>query len=374
MGCAQYRLYLDGAAATADQLARFEDITIEQEMDKACEGRFEVPLCVDQHGAWDGETEAFLQGMTRIRLEVQLQAGAWTVLIDGPIVDIEGAMFQQPGQSMLTLVVSDDSFFLHRDESVSSFEDGISDDQIASQIYGQVSQIASQDIDSAPSPSNPAFKTTVLRGTQMELLKQLAKRQHMHAYVAPGKAPGKSIGCFKREPDPKKDFGLAPMVLVGSGANIFSFASRSTVGQTATFKSSQVNLNDRSTDSRTSTLGDLALQGTKPGPGPTIQRLLRPGQTDALSLARAVQAASERAAYALSAQGEVMKETYSSVLQPYEYVSVLGANGSLSGTWLIQQVTHTLTRNSYGQSFRVIRNAQSGGVNSPLPQIPAGVF
>lgn len=372
MGCVQYRLFLDGAPATSDQLARFEDITIEQEMDKACQGRFEVPLCVSTSGAWDGETEAFLQGMTRIRLEVQLQSAAWVPLIDGPIVNVETAMYNEPGRSMLTLVVSDDSFFLHRDETVSGFQ-GVSDDQIAEQIYDQVPQIASTDIDSVTAPSNPGFNTTMLRGTQMEFLKQLAKRQHMHAYVACGSSPGQSIGCFKFDPDPTKDYGLAPMVLLGGGMNLFSFESETTVGQTAAFQSQQINLDDGSGDDRTSDASDIAMQGSNPPPGPSVNRMLRPPLPDALSLARAVQAEAERAAFALSARGEVMKDTYNSVLQPYQYVQVNGVNGTQSGTWLIEQVTHTLTRNSYGQSFRVIRNAQSAGTNSPPSQVPAGI-
>jgi hypothetical protein len=181
MGCAQYRLYLNDAPATANQLARFEDITIEQEMDKATQGRFQVPLCV-----------AFLQGMTRVRLEVQMQNADWIPLIDGPIITVESAMFNEPGRSMLTLVVSDDSFFLHRDETVASFQG--SDDAIAGQIYDQVPEIASVDLDTAPSPSSAGFTTTVLRGTQMEFLKQLAQRQHMHAYVTCGDSPGQSVG------------------------------------------------------------------------------------------------------------------------------------------------------------------------------------
>ena len=44
MGCCQYRMYLNGAAATTAQLARFEDITVEQEMDMAWEARLQVPL------------------------------------------------------------------------------------------------------------------------------------------------------------------------------------------------------------------------------------------------------------------------------------------------------------------------------------------
>jgi hypothetical protein len=372
MGCAQYRLYLNGTAATADQLVRFEDITIEQEMDQATQGRFQVPLCMSTTGVWDGETEAFLQGMTRVRLEVQMQNTDWIPLIDGPIITVETAMFYEPGRSMLTLVISDDSFFLHRDETVTSFQG--SDDEIASQIYDQVPQIAWSVTDKAPPRSNPGFTTTVLRGTQMEFLKQLAKRQHMHAYVGCGDSPGKSIGYFKLDPDPTQDYGLAPMVLLGTGTNIFSFHTDTKVGQTATYKSSLINLTDGSIEDRSADPSDIALQGTNPPPGPGITRLLRPGIADAVSLARAVQAETERAAYALSAHGEVMKETYPSVLQPYQCVQVNGANGPLSGTWLIKQVTHTLTRNEYGQSFHVIRNAQSAGTNASPSQTPKIAF
>jgi hypothetical protein len=372
MSYARYRLYFDGTAATAAQLARFEDITIEQEMDKACEGRFQVPLCINKNGVWDGETEAFLQGMARIRLEVEVQSSPWVALIDGPIVSIEGALFSEPGQSMRTVVVSDDSFYLHRDESVVSFQG--SDDEIAQQIFDQVPQISSWNVDEAPAPSNPGFDTTVLRGTPMECLRQLATRQHMHAFVACGDSPGQSVGNFVTDPDPSLDYGLTPMVLVGMDSNIFSFEIDGTVGQSAKFKSGQVKLTDRSTETRDSKLSELDLQGTNPVPGAAITRLLRPGQTDALTLARAVQGASERAAYAYSAHGEVMKEVYDSVLQPYQCVDVLGADGTVSGTWLIHQVTHTLTRNEYGQSFKLIRNAQSAGTNSAKPQTPAAVY
>ena len=41
MTFARYRLYINGAAATTDQLSRFEDINIDQEMDKACSGQNE---------------------------------------------------------------------------------------------------------------------------------------------------------------------------------------------------------------------------------------------------------------------------------------------------------------------------------------------
>ena len=118
MSYAQYRLYLNGVTATADQLSRFEDITIEQEMDRPARGGFKFRFVSARTGSGDGETEAFLQGMSRIRLEIQIQSAAWVPLIDGPIINVEGASISEPGQSMLTLVVSDDSFYLHRGETV----------------------------------------------------------------------------------------------------------------------------------------------------------------------------------------------------------------------------------------------------------------
>jgi hypothetical protein len=373
MSCCEYRLYLDGSAATPQQLARFEDITVEQEMDMAWQAHLQVPLCVDKNGNWDAESESFLLGMSRIRIEVSIQSGRWVPLIDGPIMNQRSEMFSDPGKSQVTLVVQDDSFFLHRDETVRTFQ-GVSDDQVAQQLYDGVSQIASTDIDSVPAPSNPAFDTTVLRGTDAELLQQMARRQHMHAFVLPGQNPGQSVGCFKKDPDPDKDFGLTPMVLTGNGRNIFHFHTNNPAGQTAVFQSTRVNLHDRSTDARTADPSQIPQFGTDPTQGPSVRRLLRPGQPDAVDNNQAVQSASERASFVMTAEGEVMKDTYSSVLQPYQNVSVTGVNGRLSGVWLIRQVTHTVTRNSYGQSFRAIRNAQSAGVGAAAAQTPAGVF
>lgn len=373
MACAQFKLFLNDQVATTQQLDSFETITVQQEMDMNWTAHLELPLCTDAQGEWSGEAESWLQPMSRLRLEVSMQGGPYVPLIDGSIVSADYDMHMEPGQSVARLEVQDDGFLLHRDESVKLYA-GITDDQIAEQIYGDNQDIASTDVEPVDAPADLSDNTTLMRGTQMELLQSLARRQHMqmHAYVLPGAQPHTSIGCFKN--DPAGDSGLPPMVLLGTGRNVINIRFSSTASDAAAYRTGTVSLSDASVNSATANLSDITRQGTDPPSGTPVKRMMRPGQSWNVDLTTAVQSASEQAAYALQAEGEVLKDTYCGVLTPYQNVQVLGSNGRLSGRWLIRQVTHTLTRNSYGQTFSLQRNARSAGAGNNSPGIPASVF
>lgn len=381
MSCGEYRLFLNNARATPAQLARFEDITVDQEMDMACEARLQVPLCLGSDGHWSGENDAFLQPMSRIRIEARIRGGNWVPLIDGPIVSNDSDMQSEPGYSMATVAVRDDTVLLHRDETVRVFK-GESDDEIARQLFQSAHDpssnqpqpdIRSVHTDRVPA-ANSGFDSTVLRGTQMELLQLLAQRQHMHAYVLPADSPGTSDGYFTG--DPEGDSGLPTLRLIDSkdGARnvlFLKFSNRAT--KPAVFRTTTVSLNDISPTSRNANAGDIQRLGSNDPDGTPARRLLHPGLADVVDPQRAAQGASERAAYSYEGDGEVMRDVYPAVLRPYQNVQVLGVNGRLSGLWLITQVTHTLTRNSYGQTFRLARNAQSAGTGQGTTGVPAAI-
>jgi hypothetical protein len=364
MACAQYRIYLGDRNATTQQLSSFETITVQQEMDMRWTATLEIPLCTDVHGNWTDETEKWLQPLNRVRIEVSLQGGPYTPLIDGPIVTVHHDLHMEPGQSMARVEVHDDGFLLHRDESVKLYQ-GMTDDQIAQKIFGDNKDITTANqVDPVPPGNNLSASTTVLRGTPMELLQRLASRQLKiwHAYILPGPQAHSSIGCFKK--DPTGDSGLPAMVLTGKQRNLSNIRFSSDTSIQAVFRGSAISLNDASVDSSTASLSDIDRLGTNPPSGTAINRMLHPGQSRNVNLQNAVLAASQQSAYALHAEGEVLQDTYSAILQPYQNVQVLGVNGQLSGLWLIRQVTHTLTRNSYGQTFSLQRNAQSAGAGS----------
>ena len=368
MACALYRLFLNDQPATTDQLNGFETLTVHQEMDHNWIAQLEFPLCTNAQGDWTGESEDWLQPMARVRIEVSLQGNPFVPLIDGSIVTADYDMHMEPGQSILRVEVQDDGFLLHRDETIKLYP-GLKDDAIAEQIYDDALDIDSTDIDEVAAPGDLSDHVTVLRGTQMELLQQLARRQEMHAYVLPGPDPHTSIGCFKYDPD--EDSGLPPMVLLGNKRNLLNIRFSSTSALPAVYTTATISLSDKSQNWRTANLDDIQRLGPDAPSGTPVHRFLRPGKSWNVDLNNAVLGASEQAAYALNAEGEVLKDTYPAVLSPYQNVQVNGSNGRLSGLWLIRQVTHTLTRNSYGQTFSLQRNARSAGMgNVPAPAPP----
>ena len=129
-----YKLFFDDAPASRADLDRFEEITVEQEVDMAWEARLQLPLCVDAQGQWTGDDARFARAFSRIRIEVQVGRGAFVPLIDGPVVAQDSQRRTEPGQSLLTLVVHDDSAYLNREESLERY-DNLSDHEIAERIF-----------------------------------------------------------------------------------------------------------------------------------------------------------------------------------------------------------------------------------------------
>ena len=112
----RYKLHFNDQVATREQLDRVDSITVEQEVDTAWEARLKVPVCLDPQGRWRGTDQPFMQPSARVRVEVSVVRGQFVPLIDGPVVAVDSQMSFEPGQSMVTVEVRDDSVLLNRRE------------------------------------------------------------------------------------------------------------------------------------------------------------------------------------------------------------------------------------------------------------------
>jgi phage protein D len=358
MAKAAFRLYLDNAPATAEQLALFTEIRIDQGIGVACEAELDLPVGTDVAGLWSGIEEDYAQPFARVRIEVKVADADFTPLIDGPLVGNRYEMKFAPGQSTMTLVVQDDSVLLSRDEKVALFEDMAPSDIVTS-LFSDAGLTA--EVDAAPDAGAALQRVVVQRGTSMHLLRDLAKRHGMFTYVKPGAAPGVSVGVFKKPQFDATD--LPEITLVGAECNVASFSAQFDALRPIKAKAGSVALADRSVLTASVDAADNAPLGDSAAhdftqPAVILLTGTREEQTD---LDAAASATVDLSSWAYAATGEIDADKYEGVMQPHHLVRVRGIGGYLSGDYLIGHVTHVLNDHSYRQRFSLHRNARSAG-------------
>lgn len=370
MAKAEFRVYFDNAPASAEQLAMFTEIRIDQGIGVASEAELDLPVGTDVAGLWSGIEEDFAQPFTRVRIEVKVAMADFAPLIDGPVVGNRYEMKSSPDQSTMTLVVQDDSVLLSRDEKVALFEDMAPADIVTS-LFTDAGLTA--EVDAAPDAGSALQRVTVQRGTSLQLLRDLAKRHGMFTYVKPGEAPGVSVGVFKK---PRFDATELPeLLLVGDQCNVASFSAQFDALRPIKAKAGSVTLADRSVLTAAADAADSAPLGdaaTHDFTQPALVLLTgtREEQTD---LDAAAMATVDLSSWAYAANGEIDADRYEGVMQPHHLVRVRGIGGHLSGDYLIGRVTHVLNDHSYRQRFSLHRNARSSG-GAGGGGLPSGVF
>ena len=366
MGAIEYKLFIDGASATQEQLDRIDEITVDQAVDRAWEARIQIPVCLNNDGSWDGEGDSWTQSLTPIRIEVNAGDGNFVPLIDGPVVGYESERSAIPGKSINTIVVHDDSALLNREAAV-DLRTRVTDSDIATQLFLAAGLIP--DVDSTSAQTDPITDAAVQRDTPMRYLRTLARRnQDWHAYVLPGLVAGQSIGCFKKfktETD-----GLPEMVLLGAGRNIQSFNVNNRSQNPTTVQGAMLGV-DRSVQSSSESPDDASLMGDEaPERSQPATTFLPPGQSDRVDLNQATRGAAARSGLSLESTGSIVPFCYPAALSPYRCVSVKISDSPYSTVYLLTRVTHRLTRSVYTQSFSVRGNSvsrSSGGATGPQP-------
>jgi phage protein D len=367
-------MYFNGTAATQDQLARVEEISVEQDADAAWEARIQLIVALDEHGNWQNTDDTFTTDFSRVRVELQFNTDPWVPLIDGPVVGVDHSLHNEPGKSTITLIVQDDSVLLNRTAQTQVFE-GQSDSDIATQLFNAVPGITPGNIQSTTPSADPLGGVTVQRETSIQLLRRLARRNGYHAYVLPGDSPGQSQGCFAPyATDPTT--GLPTLVLLGADRNMENFSATNDAQSPTRYSASTVGIGDRSTSDQTSSFGNVPQLGDQPAysdESSTGQDYLSPHDLDE-DPSRATSAATTRSAYSVHATGRTLPDCYNGILVPFDVVTVQAGPMQHSGNYVITKVHHRVTRSLHSQEFTLVSDSRatvsSGGGANPL----SGVF
>ena len=370
----EYKLFFGNKLATRDQLDMVEEVTVEQDVDMAWAAHLQIPTCTDEEGNLPCVNEKFLSAFSRVRVEVKVGDGGFLPLIDGPVIGYDSQMSSEPDQSSITLQVQDDSVYLNRQDNIARFDDKL-DHEIAEEVFGDIDQIATTDMEKTSAPTGKSTTSIVQRGTEMKILRSLAERQGMHAYVLPGPHPGESIGCFKKFPT--KADGLPPLILLGPDRNVESFQGKEDSQSPARVEAFSLSLTDKTVTKSTASFRDLELLGQDTSlekDDDAAKHIAAPLHSDSVDLDRYVAGLAEKYSYSFQASGKVSGDCYPASLSPYRIVTVQGVNPKQSGDYLINHVTHSLNRDSYSQSFVMKRNARSKSSAGGLADLAGTIF
>ena len=364
-GDIRYRLFFNDEPASREELDQVEDITVEQEINMAWEARLEVPTCLDNQGRWRNADRHIGNTAQRVRIEISVGDSGFVPLIDGPVIKRMSQMRFQPGQSNVTLVVRDDSDFLDREVRNFYFED--SDQKIIKSLF-ETDTISASDveIDDAVSTEGNEAAPFRYRGTAIDALHCLARRYGLHVNVLPGDNPGESRGCFRDLPNTNEDITDGPdlpeMVLFGERANISELNSGRTTMRPARYQASTLRMADKEIVTEDASFRDRELLGERDALAEGEEEateLVDPSPCVLVDADRAVSSKAEASSYVFESTGSIIEGCYQGVLLPYRLVRVRLGGTPKSGTYIIRQVTHTLTRSAYSQSFSLISNAES---------------
>ncbi len=398
IGGIEYKLWLDNKPVEDAFYTMIETVTVEQGIDLACEARLEVEMCADETGGWSGPTDSYATPWKRLRLEIRNQTSEWIPLIDGPVVSWDAQMSGEPGQSTFTLIARDDTETLNQVARIATYED-TSDRDLIVQILTDAGFAAAMVEKIPPQPQDRPLKH-IQRGTDIEMLRSIAEPYDLHVYALPAAVGTSKIFVTRLRLQGTPD--VPTLILNGADRNVETFQARNDVSQATRFQFLPFDISTLAVGKDTLTTkwsgDDKNVDKKVDAHGKTIPAITRVGDTVQFLAAKSTvddlnklgtqilspyisafrdviavgSRAQQRASYTITASGAVRYGCYHGVLRAYDLVTVSGANAKLCTTYIVREVTHTMSRSEYRQDFTLMTNAVAKAAEVKRPT-PAGV-
>lgn len=351
-----YVLKVGGSPAEQSLLEAVQAVEIEDHAEQADMLRLRLSIAVEPDGGrWSVLDSAFFPRLQQVQVAAKAGSGAAEPIIDAYVVDVRTSFSGEPGRSTVEIVGMDASAKLQLEEKVRAWPDQ-SDSQIASQIFSDLG--LTPDVEDTQPARAADRQQTMQRGTDLQFLRRLAQRNGFETYIEVD-ASGSSVGHFHA---PRLDGQpQGPLnVNMGSATNVDGFSARNDLLGPTTAQVTGLSEGDKSTqpaDVQSASQSALGGSSTVGGDQPRRVLLSGTGLSDTGELQTLAQAAVDRSAMSLVAQGTLFGAAFGSVLKAKRPVLVRGAGQEYSGTWYVQIVRHEFGPRGHVQRFELRRNA-----------------
>jgi phage protein D len=359
MPAVTYKLTIEGAPVSQELLQAIQQIEVEDHASMADMLRLQVVIGVkDGCSGWSFVDDGIFERLANIRISVAVGSGRSETLINAYIIETNATFANQPGSSILNVVAMDPTVLMNLKQVVKPWPNR-SDSDVAREIFSAPEYAFKPIVDPTNWRRQENEQTMIQRGTDIQYLQELARRNGFEVYLETNPSTGIVEGHFHA---PKLDLPPQGVLSVNmrDATNVNSFNARFDMLRPSTVQTTNLDVETREdqqsqiSSSRMTTLGrTTSLAGQRP-------RLVLPAQTGLTRTGEQqpfAQAVADESALAITAEGELNTVAYGSLMRAKRPILVRGAGQQFSGTYYVERVHHVLTPESYKQNFTLRRNA-----------------
>lgn len=359
MPAVTYTLSIEGAPASQELLQAIQQIEVEDHASMADMLRLQVVIGVkDGCAGWSFIDDDIFSRLANIKIAVAVGSGRAETLINAYVIETSANFANQPGSSILNVVAMDPTVLMNLEEKVKPWPN-MADSDVANAIFSSPQYKLTPIIDATRWRRQENDQTMIQRGTDIQFLQQLARRNGFEVYVETDGLTGVVQGHFHA---PRLNLPPQGVLSVNmrDATNVNSFNARFDMLRPATAQATNLDVESRENQQAQVTSSRLTALGRETALTPQRQRRTLPSQT---GLARAgelqayAQAVADQSALAITAEGELNTVAYGGLIRAKRPILVRGAGQQFSGTYYVERVHHILTPDSYRQNFTLRRNA-----------------
>jgi phage protein D len=399
-----YQILLNGEPADADLYTAISSVEIDESLDMPGAAQLTVPLARSGDGDLAYINDARFAPLANLAVVATPGSAGTSDAIGGAIGAVASAFGGDVGKgsgaqcifdgyvlshkvhletgitnSTLAVWGQDASWLMNLEEKVKEWVD-VTDADVADAIYGDYGITPADDNSTDDSPSHTeAGHSLMQRGSDIQFLRSLARRNGKFCRVACTDKPGERIGYFakpKLDGDPVVALTLNdPQNWTVTSLDLEWEALRPTavVARQALFTDDDADgVSAEIFDTGLSSLGDRSLADFT---GKPMTVLLAAPVDDGGELTLRARSLLRESSWFVRLEGDADVERLGTVLRAGMVVSVVGLGALHSGKYLVWSVRHTIGQDSHAMKFVLVRNAvgAAAGGASALAQL-AGVL
>lgn len=351
-----YKIEINGAPADPEIMSAIAQIEVDDNGTLADMFRLKIPITSTDEGDWSSVADENFKPL--IELHIGIKVGdIIESLIKGYVTDHKIHFDTNPGDSYLEVVGMDATCLMNLEQKIREWPN-MAESDIASAIFSEYG--FTPDVE----PTQPVHSDTdmkiIQRGTDIQFLRMLARRNGYECYVESDPVTGLISGCFKKpnlSGTTQKDLAVS----FGAKTNVKTLDVAYSGLKPTKAEAQQLDVKTKSVNTGSTTSATLDPLGKDNVLDILTQQpnvLLRSsGGGSTQELQSLCDAAVDSAAWAITATGEVDITAYQSILRSKRTVLVKGAGTLFNGTYYVSRVFHIISREGYTQRFELKRNA-----------------